>query len=128
MAHKARNGSRGRRFPLVDRALIICKRAIAEREDKEAYLFPSKWSGSAAPISDDAVRDRLSALCEKCGIPHKTPHKTRRAGATALAMAGATPDDLKKAGRWTNIQTANRYLDDIQSIEKLRTLAEKAFG
>ena len=55
-------------------------------------------------------------------------HKTRKAGATALAMAGASPDDLKKAGRWTNIKTANRYLDDIQSIDRLRTLAEKAFG
>ena len=115
-------------FPLVDRALAICRRAIAGRTNSEAYLFPSRWRKGAAPISDDAVRDRLSALCEKCGIPHKTPHKTRKAGATALAMAGASPDDLKKAGRWTNIQTANRYLDDIQSIEKLRTLAERAFG
>ena len=113
-------------FPLVDRALKICRRAIADRTDKEEYLFPTRRHGVYAPISDDAVRDRLSALCDECGIPHKTPHKTRRAGATALAMAGATPDDLKKAGRWTNIQTANRYLDDIQSVERLRTLAEKA--
>lgn len=115
-------------FPLVDRALEICKRAIGTRTDKEAYLFPTRRKRITAPISDDAVRDRLSALCDKCGIPHKTPHKTRKAGATALAMAGASPDDLKKAGRWTNIQTANRYLDDIQSIDRLRTLAEKAFG
>jgi len=115
-------------FPLVDRAVEICKRAIGTRTDKETYLFPTRRKRITAPISDDAVRDRLSALCDECGIPHKTPHKTRKAGATALAMAGASPDDLKKAGRWTNIQTANRYLDDIQSIDRLRALAEKAFG
>jgi hypothetical protein len=45
-------------------------------------------------------------------------HSMKRGGATEAAKRGATVGEIQEAGHWTNLQTAEKYVDDSQCRAK----------
>ena len=63
-------------------------------------------------IGYDLARRRVTKLARKAGIPDFSPHDARATWATMLARAGNSSMELKAAGGWKSITTAERYIAD----------------
>jgi len=50
-----------------------------------------------------------------CFLPGYTEHSMKRGGASEAALNGATLEELRDAGHWTNVRTAAKYVADTST-------------
>lgn len=83
------------------------------------------------PLSVHGVREMLTSLSERAGIPHVTPHSFRRGGACAATMLGASTHVIMALGGWESESMVLRYtralaIDEIAAqYSPMDCLAEK---
>jgi integrase len=69
------------------------------------YLITQHGKAFTAPGFGGWFRER----CDAAGLPHVSAHSLRKAAATSLAEAGATPHQLMAWFGWRTLQQAERY-------------------
>ncbi len=70
------------------------------------YLV-TKWGRPYA--SPKVFNNRFKAWCVQAGLPHRSFHGLRKAGARFAAENGATPHDLKSISGWKTLRQAEVY-------------------
>ena len=62
-------------------------------------------------LSNNALRDRIKAICEQARLVGRFGgHSCRVGGAQDLTEAGASLPELMKEGRWENTRSVYRYI------------------
>ena len=75
-------------------------------------------------ITPAGVNDLVQHLGLKAGVGAVNPHDLRRAGARALAKAGASAESLRAWGRWSDFATPAKYVGAGLAQEKAREAVE----
>jgi len=57
----------------------------------------------------------LMVSCFSPPPPGYTEHSMKRGGASEAALHGATLEELRDAGHWTNVRTAAKYVADTST-------------
>ena len=119
-AHVLGKGRQGEREP-VDlsapavealRAYLATRGALGPEAPVFASLDRAR-KGSGA-LTADGIHAIVVELSRKAGLAHRVaPHDLRRAGARALAKAGADAEALRRWGRWADYRTPARYVGEV---------------
>lgn len=116
-------------IPECDRAWAAGIRQIASLYSQE-WLFPQepdRWKNRyvGTRIRSQQLRRRLKEICEKIGIPYKSPHKFRKTYASILRGAGTSDDILTSQMGHTDIKTTEEFYlrDRTTGDEKAAVLA-----
>lgn len=71
----------------------------------EAFLV----NAYGKPFSRAGFNNRFRKWCDEAGLPHCTAHGLRKAAAARLACHGATNQQLKAMGGWSNDREVSTY-------------------
>ncbi|MEX2694873.1 tyrosine-type recombinase/integrase [Rhizobium mongolense] len=83
---------------------------------RDAYLITS----FGKPFVTEGPGNKMREWCNDAGLPHCSSHGLRKAAAVALAESGATASELMAIFGWTNLKTAQIY---VEKSNKRRTTA-----
>jgi site-specific recombinase XerD len=129
-------GDKDREVYLNPRAALAVTNYLAERGDKNPYLFPkAKYAGDVAQLHKIARDERcewykdpelvdekehtdkgtiesiVRSIGKKAGVPNTHPHRFRRTGATMALRAGMPLIQVSKLLGHENVGTTQIYLD-----------------
>ena len=129
-------GDKDREVYLNPRAILAVTNYLAERGDKNPYLFPkAKYAGDFAQLHKIAKDERcewykdpelvderehadqgtiesiVRAIGKRAGVPKTHPHRFRRTGATMALRAGMPLIQVSKLLGHENVGTTQIYLD-----------------
>lgn len=116
-AHKGRN-----LYPVEIEARLTDE-AVGAIEAVGASGAAFITTSRGTPYTIESFGNAFSAWCTEAGLPHCSAHGLRKAAAIALAESGSTAIELCAIFGWTNLRTAQIY---IEKANKTR-LRENAF-
>src|SRR4030065_51525 len=96
-----------RTVPLCDPAVEALQMAW-ERSEKRNVKSSLVFPGRKGPLND--IRESLNGACQRAGVPHIRVHGLRHTFGSQMAMAGADPFAIMKAGGQTDIKTTMIYV------------------
>lgn len=125
---KTENGKRAIVIPDSGKWVIQAARRLNPFGE---YVFEK----NGKPITDASVRDKLKYICNKIGIPYRSPHKIRKTYATFLIDSGMSAKMIQNQMGHADISTTMKYYyqdigdEDIKrqavnSVEAFQSLAQ----
>ena len=118
-AHKARN-----RFPVTIETRMTPELAGALKATEtgsEAYIH----SSHGRPYTIESFGNSFAKWCAEAGLPHCSCHGLRKAAAVAYAESGASAPELMALFGWSNLRTAQIYIEKAQKRIMARNAAER---
>jgi len=107
-AYKGRN-----RFPVEIEARLTNELVEAlERDSVKASTYITNARGKAFTI--ESFGNAFSRWCGEAGLPHCSSHGLRKAAAVAYAESGATAPELCAVFGWSNLKTAQIYIEQAE--------------
>ena len=98
------------RFPVTIEAPMTkdLQAAIAAMDvGRDAYLLTS----FGKPFVIEGLGNKMRDWCDEAGLPQCSSHGLRKAAAVALAESGASASELMAIFGWTNLKTAQIYVE-----------------
>ncbi|EJJ28075.1 phage integrase family protein [Rhizobium sp. CF142] len=98
------------RFPVTIEAPMTkdLQAAIAAMEvGRDAYLLTS----FGKPFVIEGLGNKMRDWCDEAGLPQCSSHGLRKAAAVALPESGASASELMAIFGWTNLKTAQIYVE-----------------
>ena len=107
-AHKGRN-----RFPVEIEARLTNELIDAlEKDEAKASTYITSARGTHYTI--ESFGNAFSRWCGEAGLPHCSSHGLRKAAAVAYAESGATAPELMAVFGWSNLKTAQIYIEQAE--------------
>ncbi len=103
---------------LSPEAIKFFKKWRKERPFDTGYIFKSR-TGNA--LREDTIRDHMKKACKATGVTYRKGHGTHAArawGATKTARMGGSILDVQAQAGWLNKETALRYLQSAQRMDR----------
>jgi len=119
--HAIAKGAQGERVAVdVSGPAVAALRAYLDARGTlpaDAPLFAScdRARKGTGGLTADGIHSLLHALAGRAGLAHVAPHDLRRHGATALAVAGADVESLRRWGRWSDFKMPARYVLEVEA-------------
>jgi integrase len=95
----------GRTLLLPAAKLMLEALAALPNASEEAFLV----NAYGKPFSRAGFNNRFRKWCDEAGLPHCSAHGLRKAAAARLANHGATNNQLKAMGGWSNDNEVSTY-------------------
>ncbi len=116
-AHKGRN-----RYPVTIETRMtpeLVAALSATSTGHEAYIL----SRHGRPYTIESFGNSFARWCGEAGLPHCSCHGLRKAAAVAYAESGASAPELMAVFGWTNLRTAQTYIEKAQKRVMARNAA-----
>lgn len=107
-AHKGRN-----RFPVEIEARLTSD-LVEALENDEAKGSTYITSARGTPYTIESFGNAFSRWCGEAGLPQCSSHGLRKAAAVAYAESGATAPELMAVFGWSNLKTAQIYIEQAE--------------
>ena len=123
---RAEKGGHTRTYDLPERLEKKIKAWLKERPGDNPFLFPSRTCPRTEPLSTIGAQKMFYELSRKAGIGAHSVHDLRHTAASMMAQAG---DNVVQIARWLrqkHVQSAERYLSDIDREKHERTMEQRA--
>ena len=101
----------------------VLPQLAAELEQVPAETMTFLLTGEGKPFTPAGFTNWFRDCCEAAGVPDRSAHGLRKASATRLANAGATPHQLMAIFGWRTLKEAERY---TRAVDHAR-LAQSGF-
>ncbi|MBB5044037.1 tyrosine-type recombinase/integrase [Shinella fusca] len=81
--------------------------------------------GQGRSYTIESFGNAFGRWCEEAGLPHCSCHGLRKAASVAYAESGATAPELMAVFGWTNLKTAQGYIEKAQKRIMARNAADR---
>ena len=123
---RAEKGGNCRTYDLTERLEKKLKAWLKERPEGNPYIFPSRTCPRTESLSTTGAQKTFYKLSKKAGIGAHSIHDIRHTTASMMAQNG---DNIVQIARWLrqkHVQSAERYLSDMDREKHERTMEQRA--